>query len=120
MYIDYLEIAKELKYDLSVHNVLFPKNLKEAHDNAVKNRRIKAEKDLDYPKRYKELIKMYEYEKDGVERKYPYCDYELIPKSDWNYGFADTALKAESKTSGDISFSQSNPPITITAKMQKP
>ena len=62
---------------------------------------------------------MCEYEKDGVERKFPYCDYELIPKSDWNYGFADTALKAESKTSGDISFSQSNPPITITAKMQK-
>ena len=78
MYIDYLEIAKELKYDLSVHNVLFPKNLKEAHDNAVKNRRIKAEKDLDYPKRYKELIKMYEYEKDGFSIIIPKGSEEII------------------------------------------
>ena len=78
MYIDYLEIAKELKYDLSVHNVLFPKNLKEAHDNAVKNRRIKAEKDLDYPKRYKELIKMYEYEKDGFSVIIPKGSEEII------------------------------------------
>ncbi len=28
--------------------------------------------------------KMYEYEKTGVERKYPYCDYEYIPESKWN------------------------------------
>lgn len=35
---------------------------------------------------------MYEYEQDGIERKYPYCDYELLPKSDWNYGFSDTTL----------------------------
>ncbi len=62
---------------------------------------------------------MYEYEKDGVERKFPYCDYELVPKSDWNYGFADMSLKAETKTVGDVPFSESDPPITIKAKMQK-
>ncbi|MGN0688937.1 MAG: PcfJ domain-containing protein, partial [Oscillospiraceae bacterium] len=78
MYIDYLEIAKELNYDLSVHNVLFPKNLKEAHDNAVKNRNIKAEKDSGYPKRYKELIKMYAFEKDGFSILIPKCSAEII------------------------------------------
>ena len=62
---------------------------------------------------------MHEYEKDGVERKYPYCDYELMPKSDWNYGFADTTLNLERKAVSNIPFSQSNPPITINAKMQK-
>ena len=60
-----------------------------------------------------------EYVKDGVERKFPYCDYELIPKSDWNYGFADTRLKTGRNVVGDVPFSQNNPPITITAKMQK-
>ncbi|MDD7740410.1 MAG: glycoside hydrolase family 127 protein, partial [Lachnospiraceae bacterium] len=31
--------------------------------------------------------KMHEYEKDGVERKFPYCDYEYLPISDWNYAY---------------------------------
>ncbi len=30
---------------------------------------------------------MQEYEKDGVVRKFPYCDYEIVPKSRWNYAF---------------------------------
>ena len=54
-----------------------------------------------------------------MERKFPYCDYELIPKSDWNYGFADTSLKLEIKTVSHIPFSQSEPPITIKANLQK-
>ena len=62
---------------------------------------------------------MYEYEQDGVERKYPYCDYELLPKSDWNYGFSDTTLNPERKLVSDIPFSQSNPPIVMKANMQK-
>lgn len=62
---------------------------------------------------------MHEYEKNGIERKFPYCDYELIPKSDWNYGFADKFLKVETKAMGDIPFSQSQPPITVKAMMQK-
>lgn len=62
---------------------------------------------------------MHEYEQDDVVRKFPYCDYELIPKSDWNYGFAGTTLKTRRNAVSDVPFSQNNPPITITAKMQK-
>ena len=62
---------------------------------------------------------MYEYEKDGVERKFPYCDYELMPKGDWNYGFSDTVLKVETKAISNIPFSESMPPVVIKAKMQK-
>ncbi len=74
-YTDYLEAAKELNYDLSVHNALFPKNLKEAHDNAIRNRYISTSiEDMgSYNSRYKELIKMYEYEKDGFSI--------IVPKS---------------------------------------
>lgn len=62
---------------------------------------------------------MREYEQNGVERKFPYCDYELFPKSDWNYGFSDTSLKLETKTLGKSPFSQSNPPVCIKVNLQK-
>lgn len=62
---------------------------------------------------------MHEYEAKGVVRKYPYCDYELVPKSDWSYGFADKTLKATCHGVGDVPFSQSEPPVSITASMHK-
>ena len=62
---------------------------------------------------------MLEYERDGVERKFPYCDYELIPVSDWNYAYCDTSLSVESHGVSEIPFSSQNPPVTIKAKVQK-
>ena len=63
--------------------------------------------------------KMYEYEKNEVERKFPYCDYEYIPKSDWNYAFSSLELKLNEKEISDIPFSSSHPPVTLTAKMKQ-
>ena len=63
--------------------------------------------------------KMYEYEKNGVERKFPYCDYEYIPKSVWNYAFSSLELKLNQKSISDIPFSSENPPVTLTAKMKQ-
>jgi len=59
-----------------------------------------------------------EYEKDGVERRYPYCDYELLPASDWQYGFANTSLRVHKRPVGDVPFSQSEPPVVIKAQLQ--
>lgn len=63
--------------------------------------------------------KMYEYERNEVERKFPYCDYEYIPKSDWNYAFSSLELKLNQKNLSDIPFSSENPPVTLTAKLRK-
>lgn len=63
--------------------------------------------------------KMHEYEKNGVERKFPYCDYEFIPTSDWNYAFCNKNLDIEFNGIGDIPFSQKNPPVTVKTYMQK-
>ena len=63
--------------------------------------------------------KMYEYEKNMVERKFPYCDYEYIPKSAWNYAFSSLELKLNAKSISDIPFSSENPPVTLTAKMKQ-
>lgn len=62
--------------------------------------------------------KMYEYEKNEVERKYPYCDYEYIPTSDWSYAYCDTTLSLKVNEISDIPFSSEKPPITIKAKVK--
>ncbi len=63
--------------------------------------------------------KMYEYEKDGVERKFPYCDYEYIPLSDWNYAFSGDLFEINRNGVGDVPFSSEMPPVTIKAKARK-
>jgi len=62
---------------------------------------------------------MHEYEKDGVIRKYPYCDYELIPQSVWNYGFSSEDVSVKINGVSDIPFSANNPPVIIKAKLQQ-
>ena len=62
---------------------------------------------------------MHEYEADGVERKYPYCDYELIPKSDWNYAFCSDAISVETNGVSETPFSSENPPVVIKTKLKQ-
>ena len=63
--------------------------------------------------------KMYEYERDGVERKFPYCDYEYIPLTDWNYAYAGEELAVEPRVVSDVPFSSQEPPVVIRAKVKK-
>lgn len=63
--------------------------------------------------------KMREYVKKGVERKFPYCDYQFIPKTPWNYGYSSADFEVIRNTVSDIPFSQEKPPVTIKAKMQQ-
>ena len=63
--------------------------------------------------------KMREYTKKGVERKFPYCDYQFIPKTPWNYGYAADDFEISCNAVGEIPFSQDNPPVTIKAKMKQ-
>lgn len=60
-----------------------------------------------------------EYIKDGVERKFPYCDYEIHRKSDWNYAFADNNFDLVEGEQQKTAFSELNPMLRIKAKMQK-
>ena len=68
---------------------------------------------IDYEKLMIERIKK------GSERKFPYCDYQFIPKTPWNYGYADADFEIKINSVGDIPFSQEKPPVTIKAKMQQ-
>lgn len=50
---------------------------------------------------------------------YPYCDYELIPTSDWNYAYSSDKFLVERSKVGDVPFSSENPCVTIKAKVKK-
>ena len=58
-----------------------------------------------------------EYVKHGVERKYPYCDYDYRGISDWNLAFAGWEFRVEECGVSDIPFSQSHPPLRIHANL---
>ena len=61
--------------------------------------------------------RMREFTRNGVERKHPYCDYELIPQSAWNYGFAASTLTVEKHPMDDAPFSSEHPPVSIHARL---
>jgi len=69
------------------------------------------------PVKYEKIMR--EYEANGIERKFPYCDYEYAPLSDWNYGYCDTSLQLESKGISEIPFSSEKPPVVIKANVKK-
>lgn len=63
--------------------------------------------------------KAYEYEKDGVLRKAPYCDYELYPTSEWRYGLASDEFTVCEKEIASPAFSFKDPPVTLKAKVAR-
>lgn len=69
------------------------------------------------PVKYDKVMR--EYVSGEVERKFPYCDYELIPTSEWSYGYVDSALTPKFNGVGDIPFSATEPPVTMMATVKK-
>ena len=62
-------------------------------------------------------VRRLEYVRDGVERKFPYCDYEMLPDSPWNYGFCSQSFESEFGEIGEYPFSPENPPLRIKTRM---
>jgi hypothetical protein len=58
----------------------------------------------------------HEYVRNGVERKFPYCDYSFTPISAWNYAFYGDNFMIEELPYKNA-FSRTNPPIKISAKL---
>ena len=96
----------ELAMEAEAHLVTRPSGLKVAEYGPLV---FALPIDVEYCKR--------EYEKNGVERKYPYCDYELKPKSAWNYGFASNALTIEEMPITATPFASANPPVILRVQM---
>ena len=63
---------------------------------------------------------MAEYTRNGVERKFPYCDYLLYPTTDWGFGFASDEFvyhpcEDDARLSSAPAFDQSASPVTLEA-----
>lgn len=71
-YTDYLRMANSLGYDLKVHNVAFPKNLKKAHDNAAAAERAILEERKAAENKRKELAARKHLKK--YEKQYGFTD----------------------------------------------
>lgn len=58
-----------------------------------------------------------EYERDGVSRKFPYCDYNIVPKSDWAFGFGSGEAAVIYKDFPDMPFDRKKPPVMLEMDM---
>ena len=58
---------------------------------------------------------MQEYERKGVERRFPYCDYELYPrtKDAWQRGFSGSDMTVVEHRGDSVPFSSVSPRITL-------
>ena len=63
--------------------------------------------------------RMLEYVKNNVERKFPYCDYEYVGISEWNYGYADTEFEVVCREVNEVPFSSEAPAVVLKAAVQK-
>jgi hypothetical protein len=61
--------------------------------------------------------KMHEYEKNGVERKFPYCDYEYIRTSDFGYALTSDEFEIECRDVSDVPFSSTEPAVVVHARV---
>jgi hypothetical protein len=62
--------------------------------------------------------KMYEYTRHGVVRKFPYCDYEILPTTPFAYGIAAREfLVVETEVTSDMPFAAGGAPIALEALM---
>jgi len=65
----------------------------------------------------KEKWIIHEFERDGVTRKFPYCDYEILPESAWNYAFVRSDFAYEERPVGENPFSPDTPPAVLRTMM---
>ena len=108
------EIKKGIEKEISISFDANPYFMKRANDLfAVKCGSLIFSLPINFEKRISK------YEKDGVERKFPYCDYEYLPTSKWSYGFSDKTLTLEKREINTIPFSTENPPVVVKANVKE-
>ena len=62
---------------------------------------------------------MYEYIYKDVERKFPYCDYEYVGKTPWNYAYCSDRFELVQQPVDAIPFSSERPAVVLKAKAAK-
>lgn len=104
------EIEEGHAYDISISFSVSPRMVDRPHDL----------KTVEYgslvfslPISYRKIMR--EYEWNGVERKFPYCDYEYKGITPWSFGYTEGELTVEHHAVGDVPFSSEHPAVTVKA-----
>lgn len=59
-----------------------------------------------------------EYIRQGVERKYPYCDYDLSGTSAWSFAFtAEPSFEKHTRAGNETPFSATHPRVSLSARL---
>ena len=58
-----------------------------------------------------------EYVRNGIERRFPYCDYEVFAENKWNYGFTDESFAVLEYNVAEQPFSPEQPAVKIATKL---
>lgn len=53
-----------------------------------------------------------EYEKDGVERRYPYCDYDVLPVGEWQFALCGEEFSVQERAF-EAPFTPDAPPVCL-------
>ncbi len=70
---------------------------------------------LVYALKIEEKWSKVEYDANGVERKFPYCDYEIRPASEWQYALVKGEISvSETGCVSDVPFSPDSAPISLS------
>ena len=67
------------------------------------------------PIKYEKHMK--EYTRGGVERKFPYCDYELVPTERWGFAYSPAPLELRRNGVSNVPFSGDVPPLSIKTEV---
>lgn len=59
----------------------------------------------------------HEFERNGVTRQFPYCDYEILPMSTWAYALAGDQFTLANGVMGEYPFAPDTAPVWLTATM---
>lgn len=59
----------------------------------------------------------HEFVRNGVERKKPYCDYEVLPTEKWNYAYCGGGFETEYRPVGPCPFSPKQAPVALRTKL---
>lgn len=80
LWLDYLNMARELGYDLTEATVAMPKDLRERHDAAAELLEIRKDQAAAaaYAKRYKQLCRKYEFAMSGLHIVVPKSGSEIV------------------------------------------
>ncbi len=61
--------------------------------------------------------KKVEYERNGVERKFPYCDWHIYRRGEYAFGFGSDCLTVREEEGDGIPFSHGSPRLVIDAQL---